>query len=237
MRFSKLRWSAAPLGLALSACAGDEPMQPPPTPAPSAAIAIVSGNDQEGKAGEDLAEPFVVRVTNASGEGIGDVLVTWSLTSGAGRFTGSADEPSRTWTSPDGLARVTFVPTTLGSSTVRARATTVTGSLGGEVSFTAVATALVIGIGGWSNLFFGPDGSPDVTVPVGTTVEWMNWLDSATVTSTSEPPGGESFDSGMLFEGERFQFVPRVSGTWEYVDQVHEGEAGVTATLTAESSG
>lgn len=71
MSFSRsmLPWCAASLGLVALACGGDGPLDPDrPTPA---AIASVSGDGQEGKAGEKLGEPFVVRVTDAQGDGVG----------------------------------------------------------------------------------------------------------------------------------------------------------------------
>jgi hypothetical protein len=56
-----------------------------------------------------------------------------------------------------------------------------------------------------------------ITVPVGTTVEWsILGVEEARIASTSEPTGGEPFDSGTLAGGERFQFVPGVAGTWEF---------------------
>lgn len=60
-----------------------------------------------------------------------------------------------------------------------------------------------------------------VSVPVGTTVEWVNHTSawSLQLASTTTPPGGASFASGMLAENERFQFVLGVAGTWEYAEQ------------------
>jgi hypothetical protein len=84
--------------------------------------------------------------------------------------------------------------------------------------------------------FIGPCTlSSDVTVPSGTPVEWKVPVEDErypityTVTSTSTPPGASGFDSGVLTSRERFRFVPLVTGTWEYRDQI----TGRTGTLTA----
>lgn len=245
------RWTVPVLVAGLLACGDGTPRQPlspgeplPPAPGSPAAIALVSGDGQEGKAGERLAEAFVVRVTDEAGAGVEGVEVAWRITAGEGSVRSGQVRTiasATTTTDADGLAEVSFIPTALGPSTVSA---VVPGSpSGSSVTFRADATGLVIGIGGnwdfkgdwrsrnfgWGNLFMGPDGAEDTTVPVGTTVEWVNWIAEATVTSTTVPPGGASFDSGTLSAEDRFRFVPRVAGTWEYTDEV-TGEPG---TLTA----
>lgn len=48
--------------------------------------------------------------------------------------------------------------------------------------------------------------------------------------SSSAPPGGAFFTSGILRQDDRFHFVPDLAGTWEYFDRV----SGATARLTAE---
>jgi plastocyanin len=189
----------------------------------------VSGSNQQGKAGEWLDQPLVVRVTNVPSVGISDVEVQWRVTSGDGAFDFDRGNPvsvisSRT--DRDGFAQVAFRPSVFGQSAVAA---SVVGVQGSQVSFTIDATAVVI-----SNYWalHGPDGSRDVTVPVGATVEWVNSRIRATIRSTSTPPGGSSFESGELSQSDRFQFVPTVVGTWEYVmrlDETH-AEAG---TITA----
>jgi hypothetical protein len=129
---------------------------------------------------------------------------------------------------------MTFLPTSLGSSTVVARV----GALQQSVTFTAEATAVVVDFwfGYWNVGFVGPcSNSSHVTVPVGTVVEWRipvqddRYPVTYTVTSVSTPPGAKGFDSGTLTAYERFRFVTPISGTWEYRDQV----TGLTGTLTA----
>jgi hypothetical protein len=72
--------------------------------------------------------------------------------------------------------------------------------------------------------YFKTSGIPTL----GMAVEFLNNMSGAHIVSTSTPPGGEPFDSGMLNEDERFQFVPNVQGTWEYVDKV----SGITGSFT-----
>lgn len=89
-------------------------------------IAIVSGGGQPGRAGRDLAQPFVVRVTNARGEPVPDYPVLWNVTSGDGRIDGrrlnqcEVPPPYSTTTDAEGLAQVVFTPTWFGPSTVTA---------------------------------------------------------------------------------------------------------------------
>jgi hypothetical protein len=355
MRLGRPRWSTACLCLAVFACGDDGPIGPQPP-----VLTIVSGDAQPGEAGRHLGAPFVVRVTNHRGEGVGGRTVTWTVTSGEGAFddyfetldgsVGCAPLPAASVrTDADGFARVPFMPTWFGPVTVTAqvpgapgpvtfttdasdpgaslriigrnhvegkagewfegyqvpeifevgltdgqgspvpyvavtwaitsgdgyldgcsqpdgnpahrttrtrpedgrRGTASTyfglttlgtstmaaavpiGVLVSPVTFTVRVTALVINLGeeiwGDGTGFFGPAHSADVTVPVGATVEWVNHFETARIVATAAPPGGTAFDSGELSRGERFQFVPGVAGTWEYVDLV----SGATGTLTA----
>jgi hypothetical protein len=211
---------------------------------PGAVLRIVAGNDHVGQAGElDEENPglwkarrFEVQATDGRGVPVPHLTVRWAITSGdmllVGCGAAGQQWPPSTWsrTRSDGIAYADYRLVAAGRATVAAA---VPGVAVSPVNFTATATAVVIllddswwrgGLG-----FFGPDGSPDVTVPVGTPVEWANILEAARIVSTSAPPGGTSFDSGELGVNDRFEFVPRVAGTWAYVDQV-SGSAG---TLTA----
>lgn len=223
---SKLHWIALPIVLALSACSDNAGLvQPAEEPSPTRipeAIAFVSGDNQEGATEESLQRPFVVRVTDARGDGVAKVGVAWSVTSGDGDFSAPSGWSPRTVTitDTDGVAQVFFRPRVLGTSTVTAS----TAGLGGSpVTFTSRATVLLIYAGYWYGIGFGP---PDVTVPTGTAIEWVNPYLSRphTVTSSSMPPGGAPFDSGPLDFDDRFRFVPEVAGTWEYFCEIHGAE-------------
>jgi hypothetical protein len=211
-----------------------------------ALLTIVAGTHHVGKAGDvDETDPDLpmwrlewleVRVTDGQGEPVPHIPVRWVITSGDVELRGcrqaGPDSPPTTWTltGPDGTATVRFRLIAVGTSTVGA---VVPGALPSHVSFTMTATAAVImlipDVWGGGTSFVAPDASSAAKVPVGATVEWANFLESAWIVSTSAPPGGASFDSGELGWGDRFEFVPDVAGTWEYVDQV----SGATGTLTA----
>jgi hypothetical protein len=96
-------------------------------------IAKVSGDNQTGQTGTDLAAPLTVRVTNASGNPASGAGVTWALAQAAG--AGSELSSSSTTTGSDGQTSITF---TLGESagTYQVRAS-ITGS---SVIFTATAS-------------------------------------------------------------------------------------------------
>jgi len=69
--------------------------------------------------------------------------------------------------------------------------------------------------------------------PVLARVEWEYavWLPAvctARVVTQTTPPGGQSFDSGILQPGQRFAFVPRVAGEWVFVDSINGGRGTLT---------
>jgi hypothetical protein len=226
-----------------AACARDSAVGPTPvgtsSGAPAATIALVSGNDQHGKAGEPLDEPLVVRVTDPSGRGVSNHPVSFEIASGGG-VLGERCEPippvsmRSSGTDTDGIARMAFLPTVLGRSTVIARL----GAPQQSIIFTVETTVLVVEFwfGYWNVGFVGPcTNSSDVVVPAGTPVEWRipvqddRYPVTYTVTSTSTAVGAAAFDSGVLTSRDRFRFVPAVAGTWHYRDSV----TGLTGTLTA----
>lgn len=211
---------------------GDGPSEPAPGPSP-AAIVAVSGQGQEGTVGEPLAEPLVVRVTDPSGAGVRGVPVTWRILSGAGGLRRGTElgTTATAGTDAEGLTGVVFVPFEVGASTVIAEAAGLDGS---PIAFEAEASGPV-GITFWDfwRVFTGPDGSADVTVPVGTTVRWATHPEfrpeTWTVTATDAPPDGASFGSGILRGSDAFEFVPDAAGTWRYVDEI----SGAAGTITA----
>jgi plastocyanin len=184
----------------------------PPT---ASAIALVSGDNQNGKTLAALGSPFIVKVTDDQGAGVAGVAVNWAVASGDGSLSASS-----TTTNGSGEASVTFTSgMTTGASTVTASAAGLTGS---PVTFNARTSVLVIEMSGIA--FVYPDGSTnsDATVAVGDTIEWVN-LDGVqhTATSNIEPAGGAAFDSGLMTTGQTFRFAPAVVGTWEYFCEVH----------------
>lgn len=105
------------------------------TAAPPSRIAAVEGNDQSAGTGQLVPVPPAVRVTNALGEPVAGVEVTFAVTKGGGSVGGASQV-----TNVDGIARVgswTLGPNA-GKNTLQARA----GSLNGSpVVFEATATA------------------------------------------------------------------------------------------------
>lgn len=224
-----------PLAAVVLVGCGDTATPPTSPETPTATtVALVSGDLQEGKAGELLPEPLTVRVTDAQGSAVQGVDVTWRVVSGAGSFWRAGATPLNgpTRTDSDGRALVLFKPSVLGTSRVSAE---VAGLANSPVTFTVDATVLLIVVhndweGSWFEL---PQGSNSVTVPVGAIVEWtVGWQTSRSrVVSTAEPPGGEPFDSGELLPLDTFRFVLAVAGTWEFQDHFSPESTG---TLTAE---
>ena len=237
------RWLAIALAAAFAACGGSDGGTDPgggngggggdgggggggggggdPVPA---AIVSVSGGGQSTGTLERASQPLVVRVEDADGVGVSAVTVNWSV-DGPGTLSSATST-----TNSQGQASVSFTGgQTLGTSTVSA---TVSGVSGG-VDFTVDTDVFVIRMLGIA--YVAPAGGDDATVPVGTTVRWVNDDGvSHTVTSSEEPGGGSPMDSGTIGIGDSFSFTPTVEGTWTYFCEVHPGIM-VGATLTATS--
>jgi hypothetical protein len=90
---------------------------------------------------------------------------------------------------------------------------------------------------GCATWFQGPLPSGAVIVHARTPVEWALPYDAwgsapesceSRIVSTSVPPGGQPFDSGMLRPGQAFRFTPNVAGTWEYQDVMGGGGGRLT---------
>jgi hypothetical protein len=117
------------LAAATLRCGGDT-MEPPPT---ATTLAAVSGDGQTGVIGQALANPLVVKVTDASGNPVSGVGVQWAV-----QGDGSVSSATVT-TGSDGLASVQRI---LGSSPGDETTTaTVSGLQGSPVTFTSTAAA------------------------------------------------------------------------------------------------
>lgn len=116
-----------------SACSGDAPtssgVQKPATPSQ---VVVASGDSQTGTAGAKLADPLVVKVTDASGKAVSGTTVTWAVAEGGGTLSA----PSST-TDVHGQARIEW---TLGTTVGVNRATATVGSLT-AATFIAKGTA------------------------------------------------------------------------------------------------
>ena len=102
---------------------------------PPDAIVVVSGNNQSGRPGRSLANPFVVEVIDANDDPVSGVTVTFAVTAGGGSVS-----PASATTNNNGRAQTTL---TLGSepgeNTVAARVAGITG-----VTFKATSGAQVL---------------------------------------------------------------------------------------------
>jgi hypothetical protein len=99
---------------------------------PASALFAVSGSPQNGSAGQPLASPFTVKASDAYGNPVAGVAITFTVTSGGGKMSAPA-----VTTDANGLASSTL---TLGPSAGTNTVTAAAGNLSG-VTFTATAMA------------------------------------------------------------------------------------------------
>lgn len=214
---------------------------------PGAVLTMVEGNYQQGTSGDPLPHALSVKVTDGNGQAVPNVSVSWASVPGRGTlldgcpWTASWDQAIVTGrTGSDGqatgVATMTFRPRDfdVGITTISAA---LRGTAPTPVTFTVDITTMVVPLAHdpWFDTvgFRGPRIAPFFTAPLGATIEFRNNVPAtrmsyARIMSTSIPPGGEAFDSGELTPGRRFTFVPRVMGTWHFIDQV----SGVRGELT-----
>ena len=157
-------WMVAVLLLfIISSCSEEKPVQPeiPPEIQPEISdLILVSGDNQQGKVGQMLADPFVVRVIDNEGEGIGDVEVHWTVSSGEGAFQGRWEgcypiQSISTLTDIDGRTQISLMPAVFSTVTVIAEVA----GLENSVVFTADASdpaaKLTLVSGNNQNVFAG----------------------------------------------------------------------------------
>ncbi|MEZ0229956.1 MAG: Ig-like domain-containing protein [Planctomycetota bacterium] len=104
----------------------------------AASVALASGNNQSGTAGQALAAPFVVTVRDANQNAVSGVSVTFAVTAGAGTLSATSVA-----TNAQGQASATLTLGPAAGATNMATATAA-GLAGSPVTFTAVAQAAVI---------------------------------------------------------------------------------------------
>ena len=212
-------------GMSVASCSGDDDPTGPPAGGGNdpTAVAVASGDAQTGKTLELLNDPLVVRVTDAQGASVSGAVVSWSITQGSGTLSAASSTSDA-----QGQASITFTPgTTIETSRVEARVTGVATA----ASFTVETSVLVIEMEGTA--FIAPDGTDEVTIPLGATVEWVN-RDAIrhTATSNSMPVGGPMINSGSMAQGDRFSFTPNMAGVWTYFCEFHPvAMAGATITV------
>ena len=155
------------------------------------ALSTVSGDNQTGTVGTALANPFVVRVTDANDDPVAAVSVTFTVTAGSGTLTATQVN-----TDAQGLASSTL---TLGPNPGANTVTAASGTLAGSpVTFNATAVALpaALTVAPLELSFSGvvgaaPErqalqvGSAAGTVDWSATVELLNGTDWLSVSPTS----------------------------------------------------
>ena len=103
---------------------------------PAATLVSVSGSGQSGIVGQPLSSPFVVKVTDASGNPVAGIGVTFTMAAGGGTVN-----PTATSTNSQGLASTTL---TLGSLAGANAVVATSGTLAGSpITFTATGAAAV----------------------------------------------------------------------------------------------
>jgi hypothetical protein len=138
-------WSCAVAALISCGDDGDDGGVDPPVPA---AMAAISGTDQQGTPGTALAQPLSVRVVDAAGNAAPGVAVTWSVLVGSGSIS-----PASSTTNAQGIATSQF---TLGPEEGQHQAqAAVSGLDGSPVVFTATAVVtsgqVVLSVAGGGN--------------------------------------------------------------------------------------
>ena len=224
--------------LAFAACDDNDPIYGVGGGAESAADAeleIVLGDLQNGRTSEAFTEPLVVRAVQDLGlvEGVPgtqniqpveDLEIDWAITKGLATLSNPVS-----LTNADGMASVTVTPgPLLGEIEVTA---TVAGEGGDSAEFSLRTTVFLVEI--LIDRFEVPLGGDSIEVVLGDTIEWVNRdaLKHA-VLSTAEPDGGFEFYSGDLDNSQRFRFVPKVEGIFEYEDPLSVQAAAPTGKIS-----
>ena len=224
--------------MAFAACDDNDPIYGVGGGAESAADAeleIVLGNLQNGRTSEAFTEPLVVRAVQDLGlvEGVPgtqniqpveDLEIDWAITKGLATLSNPVS-----LTNADGMASVTVTPgPLLGEIEVTA---TVAGEGGDSAEFSLRTTVFLVDI--LIDRFEVPLGGDSIEVVLGDTIEWVNRdaLKHA-VLSTAEPDGGFEFYSGDLDNSQRFRFVPKVEGIFEYEDPLSVQAAAPTGKIS-----
>lgn len=184
------RIRTAYLSVTLAALAACSDSYGPKAPGPPVNISVSSGSGQHGAAGVDLVAPLVAKVADASGQGVPNVAVQFSVMAGSGTVT-----PSEVLTNRSGLATATW---RLGTSANQASA--VVAKLVNPSSGVVVDTAMfsaIVDAGAPASVFqmsnvpyaaFGTRVVPDLIVEVHDL--YGNFVTGTPVTWTASSGGG-----------------------------------------------
>jgi plastocyanin len=222
-------WLAAALpliALVAAACDDNDPIYGvgggnPPAGSSAVSLAILLGDLQNGRTSEPFTEPLVVRATENLGlvdgvpgtqniQPVENLEIWWTISKGVATLSNPVS-----LTDSSGIASVTVTPgPLLGDVEVTA---TIAGKDGDTVEFSLRSTVFLVEI--LIDRFEVPLGGDSIEVVLGDTIEWVNRdALSHAVVSTAVPAGGFTFNSGSLSNSQRYRFVPRVEGVFEYED-------------------
>lgn len=203
-------------------------------------LSIEAGDAQNGRTSEALPVPLVVKATRAIGlvdgaQNTVDIVpvdslpIRWTITKGVATLSSPVSVTDRS-----GRASVTVTPgPLLGNIEVTAA---IDGDEENFVEFSARTTVFLIEI--LIDRFEVPLGGDSIEVIVGDTIEWVNRdaLKHA-VLSTSEPDTLFAFYSGDLANSERYRFVPKVEGVFQYEDPLSVQAATPTGRISVVGQG
>lgn len=189
-----------------------------------AMLEITLGDQQNGRTSEAFALPLVVQATvdlgvtdgiqaNPNIQPVPDLAIDWSITRGVATLSAAGSI-----TDDEGEASVTVTPgPLLGDLEVSAAISGGADTVRFELRTTVYLIDILI------NRFEVPLGGDSIEVVVGDTIEWVNRdvLQHA-VQATSVPPGGFTFFSPTLDNSQRFRFVPKVEGVFDYEDPLSD---------------
>lgn len=169
-RFAIITAADAVLVLVLANCGGgggDGGGPSGPTVLPPAAIVLQSGGDQVAEANAAFAQPIVVRVTNARGEGVSGATVTFAVTAGGGTAN-----PASVPTDAQGMAQTAF---TAGATPGRV---TLTASVASVTTPATIALKVTVP---FSQMAGAWDGTTSQNLPVYMRMTPTGLIDSLTI--------------------------------------------------------
>ncbi|HEU4829875.1 MAG TPA: Ig-like domain-containing protein [Gemmatimonadales bacterium] len=177
-------------------------------------IALSDGDGQSAEINTALDDPLEVEVTDALGNPVAGVTVSWAVTAGGGSVA-----PATSVTNAAGLATTVWtLGAVIGAQAASASAAGLTGS---PVAFAATGTAqpnpgsgVTVG-----NNFFNPATR---TVPAGSTVTWT-WVGTGQISHSVLSTGTPSFASSQILvgEGQTYSVQFDTPGTYTYECEVH----------------
>ena len=242
------RWSRRvllllPLGVLLVGSCGDSTGTD--DAGPPAAMEILDGDEQEGRAGAELPEPLVVRVTDEGGNPVPDQHVNWRVTTGGGSVFAGAG-----LTNSNGEVRERWTLGTVAGSEQQVEVRAVDNETGEPLVFATFSATALPGTGRAlarveTNELTGPLGA-ELAGPISVklTDEFGNPIAGATITFTVVAGGGsvnpasaESNENGIAATawrlGNRLDIAHRLTASAPSATAI---EISATPTLPADAT-